>query len=253
MTSLILNDKLEPENKPYLLWRQDEALQSLPNLFLTPGANRWQQDGMHITEEVFEHTIPDHAAIYHANYLEYLQTAYQRHLGIVMSPEVFWYSVMAEVAQEVVLRPEPYREIFTTSQDKIDIMVPCGDINEPLRMDDILQQMRKHLPIDPDLVLPEFSTANEMSRMATLAAFLEASSPYYNYMMFACGIPKVKILGTSLDWSKIVGGLIDIQTMFGPRGGRQGLQPDEPHPADRPQYHGSAYVRGDRRRPGFLE
>jgi hypothetical protein len=81
-------------------------------------------------------------------------------------------------------------------------------------MDEIYQEMIDLVPVDTTLFLPSFSTETEMSRMASLAAFLETCSPYYNYMMFACGHPRVKLMGTSEDWEAIISRLDQLEREF---------------------------------------
>jgi len=157
------------------------------------------------TEIVFASTVPDGADLYHKNYLDYLSRTFGHHNSIVLAPQHFWYTGLCEIAQTVVKDPETHRRLFTRDPEgKIDIIVPCADETEPLRMDDIYDEMIGLVPIDTTLFLPTFSTETEMSRMASLAAFLETCSPYYNYMMITCGHSRVKLLGTPEDWEAIV-------------------------------------------------
>src|ERR1700733_3294453 len=157
------------------------------------------------TEVVFASTVPDNAALYHKNYLGYLARTFAHHNSIVMAPQHFWYTILCEIAQTVVRNPEEHRKIFTRDPEgKIDIIVPCEDETEPLRMDDIYAEMVGLVPVDTELFLPTFSTETEMSRLAFPAAFLETCSPFYNYMMYLCGHPQIKLLGTKADWELVI-------------------------------------------------
>ena len=166
-------------------------------------------------EIVFASTVPDGADLYHKNYLDYLSRTFGHHNSIVLAPQHFWYTGLCEIAQTVVKDPETHRKLFTRDPEgKIDIIVLCANESEPIRMDAIYQEMIGLVPIDPTLFLPTFSTETEMSRMASLAAFLETCSPYYNYMMILCGHPRVRLLGTTEDWEAIVSRLDQLEREF---------------------------------------
>jgi hypothetical protein len=167
------------------------------------------------TEIVFASAVPDDAYLYHNNYLQYLSRTYSHHNSIVLAPQHFWYTGLCEIAQTVVKNPEDHRKLFTRDPEgKIDIIVWCDHETEPLRMDAIYQEMIGLVPIDTTLFLPKFSTETEMSRLASLAAFLETCSPFYNYTMVVCGHPRIKLLGTVEDWDSIVSRLDRLEREF---------------------------------------
>jgi hypothetical protein len=152
--------------------------------------------------------VPDNASLYHRNYLDYLSSTFGHHNSIVLAPQHFWYTVLCEIAQEIIRHPADHRKLFTSDPDKkIDIIVPCADETEPLRMNAIHNTLIRLVPIDTSLFLPSFSTETEMSRLASLAAFLETCSPYYNYSMYLCGHPRIKLTGTAEDWACIAASL----------------------------------------------
>jgi len=166
-------------------------------------------------EIVFASTVPDGADLYHKNYLDYLSRTFGYHNSIVLAPQHFWYTGLCEIAQTVMKQPETHRKLFTRDPEgKTDIIVRCDYESEPLRMDAIYQEMIGLVPIDTTLFLPTFSTETEMSRMASLAAFLETCSPYYNYVMISCGHPRVQLLGTTEDWEAIVSRLDQLEREF---------------------------------------
>lgn len=58
----------------------------------------------------------------------------------------------------------------------------------------------KNVPVDASIFTANFSSSTVESRLAMQAAFCEAMSAYFFYMSSACGIPRIKILGTKQDW-----------------------------------------------------
>jgi len=63
--------------------------------------------------------------------------------------------------------------------------------------------LHEKVPTDIGLFLPEFSTSTEDSKLACMAAFCEAASPYYSYCTLLCGFNRVRIDGTADDWRAI--------------------------------------------------
>src|SRR6516225_6125278 len=93
-------------------------------------------------EIVFASTVPDGADLYHKHYLDYLSRTFGYHNSIVLAPQHFWYTGLCEIAQTVMKQPETHRKLFTRDPEgKIDIIVPCASETEPLRMDDIYDEM----------------------------------------------------------------------------------------------------------------
>lgn len=175
----------------------------------------WKNKTTSATEIVFASAVPDNAALYHKNYLNYLSLTFGHHNSIVLAPQHFWYTILCEIAQTVVGKPSDHRKLFTRDPDnKINIFIPCASETEPLRLDDIRDQMIGMIPIDTSLFLPSFSTETDMSRLASLAAFLETCSPYYNYGMYLCGHPRIKLAGTLEDWACIVANLDRLRAEF---------------------------------------
>src|SRR5690606_19005272 len=62
--------------------------------------------------------------------------------------------------------------------------------------------------------LPEFSTLNQGARLAHSAAFLDLVSPYYDYGMMMCGIPKVRVLGTGADWKLMADSIVELKKVL---------------------------------------
>lgn len=140
--------------------------------------------------------------VYHRNFLEYLEIAWGAHRGVVISPDIIWYGLLCEVASIIKAKPDQYRKLFTESDEKQLIAVQSDSLTV-LPLDEIVRMLKTLIPSDVTSFLPEFSTTTDRSRVAKYAAFADAMSPYYNYGMFACGIPSIRVDGTRKDWQKI--------------------------------------------------
>jgi hypothetical protein len=135
----------------------------------------------------------------HRNYLDYLVLCWQRHYGVVISPTILWNMMLSNLAFEVNRVPEDYRKYFTDSDEKKEVIVDQGGyLIDPALLKDKLYNLIPDNNMDD--FFPTFMTDTDMSRIANDIAFLDMVSPYYNYGMLLCGIPKIKVLGTVQDW-----------------------------------------------------
>lgn len=164
-----------------------------------------------ISEDIYADTIPDNAALYHKNYLEYLRRCYHNHYNYTLSPHVIWYTFLKEIADMVVADPETYRTLFTTKPEgKTTILLP-GEDGGMLDVNVFMTALESLVPTDTNLFFPQFTTATPAYDFVSKAVFMETVSPYYNYMTFACGFPKVKVEGTEGDWNTVLDSCIYLR------------------------------------------
>ena len=149
--------------------------------------------------------------IIHRNYLDYLSMCWKNHYGIIISPTILWNMVLGNLAFEVNKNPETYRKYFTNFNDKMEIIINQGGnlINVKL----LINKLNGIIPNNiMDDFFPDFTTDTDKSIIANYTAFLDMVSPYYNYGMLLCGIPKIKILGTDEDWDLLGASCVRIWT-----------------------------------------
>lgn len=149
----------------------------------------------------------------HKNYLSYLQMAWGSHYGVVISPDIFWHIALSEMGTHIKDNSDHYRSLFTTSDEKVNILVPTAD-PQLIDLNLIVAGLRNLVPTDVDLFLPEFTTTTASSSLAFMAVFADAMTPYYSYSMFRCGIPKIKILGFKSDWEIIINQLTTLKGLL---------------------------------------
>ena len=152
-----------------------------------------------------DHTLPatlPAASHYHTNYLNYLEKCWADHLGIVISPDIIWYTILCEFASLVKQNPETYKHLFTTSIEKQDIIIISSSLTT-IPLDILTTAIRKKAPTDTDSFFPPFNfTPN--SQHAFLSAFCDTCSPYYNYDMLLCGFPIIDVKSTLDDWKLLI-------------------------------------------------
>src|SRR3990172_3353064 len=110
----------------------------------------------------------------HRNYLGYLEHAWANHQGVVLSPDVLWYTLLCESTLIIAEKPETYRKRFTTAPGKTNITVPAGSDITKLPLGRIIAELKKRVPDNlADTFLPDFSTTEPMAREAQYAAFAD--------------------------------------------------------------------------------
>ena len=145
-------------------------------------------------------------------FFQSVHRAYANHHALGLRPEVLMYLVNAVIAETVRLHPEDYRHLFTTSSDKVRIDVihdglRLGDPNSPwgeaINLFDA--GMRPHIPSGVmEAMLPKLSTATAESAVASMVAFMDTASPYYDYHTHTlCGIPRTVLFGEPSDYRKV--------------------------------------------------
>ncbi len=174
-----------------------------------------------IFDELIAHDISDLNA-HHTNYMEYLLRCWSSHYGVVLTPDIFWFTILNEVAIIIREAPDKYRALFTDKPDKTEILVPGTD-PAVLNIEDIITALKGLVPSNVEAFLPDFTTSTATSKLAMNAAFCDAVSPFYSYSMYLCGITRVDIRGEKADWQKVaesvayVGGLLsDITASLAP-------------------------------------
>jgi hypothetical protein len=143
-------------------------------------------------------TIEPDSKFYHRNYLNYLEKCWADHLGIVITPDIFWYTLLSEFATLVKGDPENYRGLFTDSPEKKEIIVVSGSLTV-MPLDVLVDALKRQVPSDTSLYFPDLSFTKN-SDHAFLASFCDICSPYYNYSMYLCGFPFIDVKGSIEDW-----------------------------------------------------
>ena len=154
-------------------------------------------------------------AEYQTGFLGMIATAYSNHTPVAIAPHDIWFMLMTEVAKVIRDNVEASRSLFTISDSRIEIAVETTDPTDlTANLDKFEEKLRKLVPVDIDAFIPKFSTDTVASRLATMAAFMDGVQHYYEYMMFCCGIPAIKILGTIDDWQLAKARFSEIAAMF---------------------------------------
>ena len=164
-------------------------------------------------------TVPEQAAVSHISPLTYLHTCWSSHVGVVVTPDMVWFTLLCQVAKIIRGDAERFRPLFSSEGGKQSITVPTNSVVR-IPLDTLAEQIAMRLPSQSgSSFYPAFSQSSTFAREAALAAFADAMSPYYQYSTMLCGISKVRLGGTTDDWrllqrswSEIAVLLLDLST-----------------------------------------
>jgi len=165
-------------------------------------SDMWGSETKQGTRKYWCDTIADNARHYHLNYMGYLEKCWADHLGVVVTPDIIWFTLLNEVASLVRSDADKFQGLFTKSDKKETLLIPSGDV-VVMPLDTLTSVLKEKVPTDANSFFPEFSTRTPQSFHAFQAAFCDICSPYYNYMMLLCDIPKVDVRGTLEDWKHL--------------------------------------------------
>lgn len=164
-----------------------------------------------LEEIIFESTSLKSNFLFHQNYLHYLENCWANHLGIVITPDIIWYTILSEFAFIVKSLPETFRHIFANSTNKKTLIVKAGGNEMPL--DKLVDLLKTEVPIDTSTFFPNFEFTKN-SQFAFLATFCDICSPYYDYSMMLCGFPFIKVKGTIDDWKLLKDHWVNLKNII---------------------------------------
>lgn len=147
-------------------------------------------------------------------FLETFIQAFQKHLGISLTPDDLWLTIHRGFAACVNKNPEIFRERFVGSQKgKETITIRRDDFVRGNSRNDwtsCLGQFQEALESKVGsehigLLCPTFSTSNVITTTANTVCLMDTLQSYFSYQVFTkCGIPWFQLHGTYKDWEGIV-------------------------------------------------
>lgn len=152
----------------------------------------------------------------HLGYLKYLKEAYYTHLGVELAPWHFWTVIANQIAKIIKADTETYRKYFSTGKGMV--IIEISDKSEEPYVAVLAKGILEKSP-NPEfaqMLIPKFSYENPEFITTQLVAFCEISSPYFCGVIFGCGFPMMKILGTQQDWKTLLETMIMIEKTFPP-------------------------------------
>lgn len=152
-----------------------------------------------------------------------IHQAFAAHVPFSLRPDTAWYFIVHEVAEYVRQNPTTCASLFTdTPESKQTIQVRDDSLryNQPSDWQRSINLVRDPLTAKVSdrtmqLFLPRFSTSTPEDETALLVALMDAASPYYNFKwQTMCGIPQIRLEGTSSDWRDLYSRTVALAREF---------------------------------------
>lgn len=201
--NIILNKDLKRDFFPNL---DSYFLENKLNIIANIGVNNKEQKYYPYLESI------DKTYLKNIGLVGLISLCYSNHLKLMLRPNDFWILLISEIAKEVNANPEIYRDLFTSKEDKEEITITHGSHKIPVNI--FSNILSTKIKFNSDLLFPNFSTNNEVMTSISQSMFCDMSSAYYNYTMFLCGIPEIKLLGQQKDWILLLESVEKILDVF---------------------------------------
>src|ERR1035437_1037191 len=140
--------------------------------------------------------------------------AYAEHRPFVLSPDMMWLLISQGFAQHVNANAEGLRNQFVNFDGKLTLTVRNDEIlldnpQSPWEkvFPEFTKQISKYTGNDlMNALTCDFTTTTPVSKVTSEITIMEAMKPYFEYivMRMICGIPEIKLEGTTADWQKVL-------------------------------------------------
>lgn len=144
-------------------------------------------------------------ALYHS-----IKYAYEKHKGLVLSPDMIWLAISQGFARYVNAHPEELRYQLVNHEGQMDLVVQSGqDATKDWErtVNEFAKEIAKYTKGDiAQILTADFTTTTLAERVASQITLMESVKTYFEYirMRISCGIPQITLTGTPEDWQKVL-------------------------------------------------
>lgn len=146
-----------------------------------------------------------------------VHTSYDKHIGLKLSPDVIWVTILQGISTHVEKNPEKFRHVFVSHSGKLKLSVDAdylvrGDTNNNWNpvIEQFSSQIAQHLngPVPKLAQAVRFSTTGSCEAICHDLTFMDCVKSYFSYTVRTkCGIPNIELLGTQDDWVRLTSAL----------------------------------------------
>jgi hypothetical protein len=143
-----------------------------------------------------------------------VNTAYDKHYPLVLSPDMIWLLILQGLASHVNANAEVLRKKFVAHEGKLVLNVKRDAFQKGNPSNDwagvfaeFSSELRTHIgPDSHGLIVNEFSTTGAVEKAATEVSLMDTLHSYFVYgITTSCGFPSITLEGTTSDWQQLRG------------------------------------------------
>jgi Domain of unknown function (DUF4419) len=141
-----------------------------------------------------------------------LNTAYDKHYPLILSPDMIWLLILQGLASHVNANSQALRTKFVNHDGKLVLHVRRNGfrIGDPANdwqgvFGEFSASLRGHLGADTHgLLVNQFSTTGPAEQAAMEVVLMDTVQAYFTYSMSTlCGFPSITLEGTPADWQQL--------------------------------------------------
>lgn len=146
------------------------------------------------------------------NLLSAVNTAYDQHLPLVLSPDMIWLTISQGLSTHITNNAEKLRSQFVNFEGKQELIVYENGFrkgnpnnNWSHMFGQFSDKISEYIGKKRNLIVNSFSTTGPVELAASEVVLMESMSKYFDYTCrTCCGIPEITLLGTVQDWQDIL-------------------------------------------------
>jgi hypothetical protein len=149
---------------------------------------------------------------YHDGYINYLYCAYMQDLGIEIAPWYLWNIIFHQVVQIIKSKPDDYKHIFTSSNEKIIF----NFFHDEIDIEQYTNAIKQKIP-NPEIFnsfFPDWLDVPKFYNESMQGLFADMVQKYYGCMIMGCSLPRVRVLGTNDDWKLLNDSVIKLNNIL---------------------------------------
>ena len=169
-----------------------------------PGVNRMRSPNDFKNFRVIQKSFQSQNT--HAGLIFYAHFCWAKELGMVLRPDLLWYTIISEITEYILKFPDYFRYLFTDTEEKKDLILDIYPGFDQQGLEILTYafttEVRRKIANQQffDLICnSQFESAPPLYRHAMATTMLCMGTPYFNYST-VCGIPFVDIQGDLSDW-----------------------------------------------------
>lgn len=141
-----------------------------------------------------------------------IHVAFMDHYELVLTPDIIWTTIMQGFAIHINMNAEKFRKIFVKHEGKKKIVINrdgftrrSGKNDWSTVFGDFSTCIKEEIGEKThSMVVNDFSTTGPVERIVSEIVLMDTVSKYFEYEVCTkCGIPKITLLGSELDWKKL--------------------------------------------------
>ena len=139
-----------------------------------------------------------------------IKYAYEKHRGLVLSPDMIWLAISQGFARYVNAHPEELRYQLVNHEGQMDLVVQSrqnATKDWEQTVNKFANEIAKYTKEDiAQTLTADFTTTTLAERVASQITLMESVKTYFRYIRLrvACGIPQITLTGTPEDWQKVL-------------------------------------------------